>query len=398
MNADQPPGLLIRGATLFAPEPRGRCDILIVGGQVARVAPRIPPAPELLDVALVEAEGLLALPGLVDGHVHILGGGGEGGPATRAPELRAAALAHAGVTTAVGLLGFDGLTRTVVGLLAHARSLKADGLDARVYTGAYALPLQTITDNVAHDVVLIEEVIGVGEIAISDHRGSSPTPHELARIGAEAHIAGVLAGKAGLLHLHVGEAKSGLQPVHELLRTSDLPAGAVFPTHVNRSIDLLEDAARLAKKGVPIDLTATVAPDCDEPGAIPPEAALPQLLHAGVPLHQITCTSDGNGSMPVFGPDGHLQSIGLGPVALLWERVRRAVLGRMVPLPVALATVTSNPARRLRLAGKGTIAAGSDADILLCDERMRIHAVYARGRAVLSEGRVQIADPFFSVP
>ncbi len=395
---DDTAGILIRGATLFAPAPLGSRDILIVGGRIMRIAPHIAPAPDLLDVALVEADGLMALPGLVDGHVHILGGGGEGGPATRAPELRAAALVQAGTTTAVGLLGFDGITRTVVDLLAHARSLQADGLDTRVYTGAYALPPQTVTGSVARDIVLIEEVIGAGEIAISDQRDSAPTPHELARIGAEAHIGGTLTRKAGLLHLHVGDAPQRLEPVRAVLRSSDLPPDALYPTHVNRAPALLEEAAALGRAGMTIDLTATVAPDCDEPGAIPPEEALPRLLRAGVPLHRITCSSDGNGSMPVFGPDGHLQSIGLGPVALLWERVRRGVLGRTVDLPSALATVTANPARVLRLPGKGTLVPGADADILLCDDRLRIVSVFARGRPVLVEGRVQIPDPFTAVP
>ena len=79
---------LIRNGEVFGPEPLGKKDILLAGSSVEAVA--APGGIRLDGVAaeVVDAAGLSVLPGLVDPHVHILGGGGEGGPATRAPEIR----------------------------------------------------------------------------------------------------------------------------------------------------------------------------------------------------------------------------------------------------------------------------------------------------------------------
>lgn len=391
---------LILGAEVYDPEPRGRADALIVGERLLRLQPGLerlagdPRLVDLLSLEVVEAHGRLLLPGLIDGHVHLLGGGGEGGPTTRTPELDPATLAAAGITTVVGLLGFDAVTRHVSSLLAKARAVADLGFSSRIYTGAYEVPVQTLTGSVERDIVLVEEIIGVGEVAIADARSSWPSAHELARLAAGAHTGGSLSGKAGVLHLHVGDGRSGLGPLWDLLNETDLPAHCLFPTHVNRSPALLREAAAFARHGAFIDLTATVAPDCDEPGSLAPDDALAFLLAAGAPPDRITMSSDGNGSMPVFDGAGNLTRVGVGSVTLLWERVRRAVLQRAVGLPSVLATVTRNPARALRLLHKGRLLPGADADLLLVSPDLRIEGVMARGRWVWSQGRSHVLDPF----
>ena len=52
-------------------------------------------------------------------------------------------------------------------------------------------------------------MIGIGELALSDHRSSQPTRDELLRIASDAHVAGMISGKAGIVHLHLGDGERG---------------------------------------------------------------------------------------------------------------------------------------------------------------------------------------------
>ena len=58
------------------------------------------------------------------------GAQGEGGPATRTPELPTTSLLEGGTTTAVGCLGADGVTRTLSALLMKAKGLRQEGVSA----------------------------------------------------------------------------------------------------------------------------------------------------------------------------------------------------------------------------------------------------------------------------
>lgn len=51
------------------------------------------------------------------------GGGGEGGPLTRAPELNFSELVEGGITSFVGVSGTDSETRPIEALMAKVRSL-----------------------------------------------------------------------------------------------------------------------------------------------------------------------------------------------------------------------------------------------------------------------------------
>ena len=73
------PLLLVRGGRVFSPDDLGQQDILIAGGAIFSIGPDLPLPPDAL-VEVVDARGQYVLPGFIDGHVHILGGGGEGGP------------------------------------------------------------------------------------------------------------------------------------------------------------------------------------------------------------------------------------------------------------------------------------------------------------------------------
>ena len=178
---------LIKNAEVYAPEKLGYKDILLANDKIAAIEDHVD-MPESLDVKVIDVAGLKLLPGLIDSHVHITGGGGEGGPGTRMQELQLSMMIEAGVTTVIGCLGTDGITRNVESVLMKVKSLRSQGVSAWMYTGAYQVPPPSITGDIMKDIILFEEIIGVGEVAISDHRSSVPSIAELIRIGAQARL------------------------------------------------------------------------------------------------------------------------------------------------------------------------------------------------------------------
>jgi beta-aspartyl-dipeptidase (metallo-type) len=366
--------MLVKNAKVFGPEPMGIQDLLVVAGKIVLIGKGLEKPPWVKEV--LDGEGRPLVPGLIDLHVHLLGGGGEAGPASRLPEVTFEELVAAGITTCVGCLGTDDVTRHLEDLLAKARALSIHGLTAYIYTGSYRVPPVTLTGSVRRDLVLIPEVIGVGEIAISDHRSSQPTLEELLKIAADARVGGMLAGKRGLVHLHVGSAPQRLSLLWQAIETTPIPITQFHPTHVNRTPELLEEAARWVKAGGTADLTApssTLTWELAE--------AIEVLAEADPSWERFTLSSDGGGSMPKFDEAGNLVGYASGDVRALWASVQ-ALAQKGFPLEKVLRLVTSNPARILGLPGKGRIALGHDADFLLLDENLRICATVARGRVL----------------
>jgi beta-aspartyl-dipeptidase (metallo-type) len=386
---------LICGGEVYTPECLGVQDILCVQGHIIKVAPRIEFNQAVLPVEKVDAVGQKVVPGFIDGHVHIIGGGGEGGYRTRTPEIMLSDLTTAGITTVIGLLGTDGVTRNMNELLAKARALEEEGVSAYIYTGAYQVPTRTITDNVRSDLVLIDKVLGTGEIALSDHRSAQPSFAELAKLSAEARVGGILGGKAGVVHFHMGEGKKGLAPIFELLEHTDIPITQFIPTHVNRSNTLLEQSVNFAHLGGVIDLTAGIGPEDDAPYALTVDQAIHFLLSEGIPINQITVSSDGNGSLPQFDRKGNLIGIGIGSVQILWEDLRAGIKSNNIGIEAALRTITVNPARVLKLLPlKGQIAEGADADIVILNEDLSIDKVLSKGRLMVSGGHPRVWGTF----
>ena len=184
--------LLIRNAIVYAPDPLGKKEMLIGGNIILGISDKIDSFLKVLILRLLMQKVSMVVPGLIDNHVHIAGAGGEGGPSTRTPELTLSRMFEGGVTTVIGCLGTDGLTRSVESVLMKAKSLRHEGASAWIWTGAYQVPTPTITGDVGRDIALIEEIIGVGELAISDHRSSCPSTAELIRITALARVGGML--------------------------------------------------------------------------------------------------------------------------------------------------------------------------------------------------------------
>ncbi len=370
--------ILISKAEVYAPENIGIKDILISGSKIVLVADQIErEGLSSMDYEFVDASGRMVIPGLIDAHVHIAGAGGEGGPSTRTPEMQLSQMLAGGITTVVGCLGTDGMTRVPDSVLMKVKSLRAEGVSAWMYTGSYQVPTPTISGSVGRDLALIDEVIGVGEIALSDHRSSCPDTRELIRIAAEARVGGMLGGKAGIVNVHMGDAKNPFQPIHDAVSKSELNYKQFFPTHCNRNHYIFEDAKAYGKMGY-VDITTSSYPFFAE-YEVKPSRAFAELLNAGVPQGHITMTSDGNGSLPHFDESGELIQLEMGqPKTLFDETVDAVVMGKL-PLEVALTASTSNVAQILKLKSKGRIQAGVDADLVILDKAFNILDVYAMG-------------------
>lgn len=380
---------LIRNARLYAPEDLGCMDVLIGGGKILRIGESLP-AEEAYHVEVIDGSGKIMMPGLIDAHVHILGGGGEGGYRTRTPEIMLSDIICGGVTTVVGCLGTDGTTRTMTNLIAKARGLEEEGITAYIYTGSYQIPVRTLTGSVADDLILLDKVIGTGEIAISDHRSSQPTYEEFARIVADTRVGGILSGKAGIVNIHMGDGREQLDYLRRLLRESQIPASNMLPTHINRNKSLMSDGIDYARRlGGYIDLTTSSDPDFLDPDEVKASAGLKMALDAGVDAGHITFSSDGQGSLPVFDKKGNFRHLGVGKVSSLYREMKDAVLKDGVRLADALKTVTSNPAFLLKLKGKGRITEYADADLVLsASDTLEIDTVIAGGETVVSGGEV----------
>ena len=78
---------LLKNASVYAPESLGQVDVLLADQRIAAIAPKLPDLPEGLPSETLDLSGKLLIPGLVDAHVHVSGGGGESGPATRVPRI-----------------------------------------------------------------------------------------------------------------------------------------------------------------------------------------------------------------------------------------------------------------------------------------------------------------------
>ncbi|MFM2161853.1 MAG: hypothetical protein RLZZ383_1365, partial [Pseudomonadota bacterium] len=296
----------------------------------------------------------------------------------------------AGVTTAIGLLGTDGETRSIEENLACARALSHEGLTALCYTGGYAVPPRTLTGSVRGDIVHVDRIVAVGEVAISDHRSSQPTFDEIVRLAAEAHVAGMMTGKAGLLHLHLGDGARGLEMLWRARRETELPLRTLHPTHVNRNAALAEEAMRWVGEGGYADVTAFG----DDLTAVD---WIVQAYEARVPLARVTVSSDAGGCLPTFDPDGVLLRMGVGTSRTLAPTLASACAAG-VPFSEALALVTSNVATLFRLAGKGRIAVGADADLVALDDAWGVREVWALGRRMVAAGTAVQWGTFESAP
>lgn len=382
---------LIENAAVFAPESLGTRHLLVAGSKLAWIGAEKLEWPRALPLECVDVAGARVIPGLIDGHAHITGGGGESGAASKVPPLALSRFTSAGVTSVVGLLGTDDTTRTTSELVTKARGLRDEGMSAWCWTGGYHVPPTTFSGSVRSDLAHLDLVIGAGEVAVSDHRSSQPTFDELVRLASECHVGGLMTGKAGVLHLHMGDGKRGLELVRRALEETELPPRVFHPTHVNRKKRLFDEALELAQHGATIDVTAY--PVAKGEDAWSAADAIEAFWRSKLPVERITASSDGGGCLPVFDSDGRVARMDVGTPASLVATIAELV-ERGHALERALQPFTSNVARLLRLPGKGRIEAGADADFVVLDARGAVRSVMALGRWHVRDGKQVVRGAF----
>jgi beta-aspartyl-dipeptidase (metallo-type) len=386
--------LRIRNVELYAPEYLGRGDVLIAGDKVAATGDLPAALDTLPGLECLDGKGGILAPGFLDNHVHMLGGGGEGGPGTRTPEVLFSDLADSGTTSLIGLLGTDDVTRHTASLVAKARGLEEEGVSAWALLGSYQFPIRTLTGRIADDLVLVDRLIGVGEVALSDHRSSQPSFDEFLRVAAASRVGGMLGGKGGKVNIHLGDGPRGLELIRRAVRETEIPVDQFLPTHVNRNPTLFEEAVAYALEGGTVDLTTSTTPQFLAEGEVKCSTGLRRLLESGVPPERICFSSDAQGSMPDFDEAGHFRGLTIGRVGSLWEEGADSVR-EGVPLETALRVVSTSPADFHRLRGKGRIRVGGDADLVLLDpESLKVRTVVARGKILKRDGEVLVRGTF----
>ena len=387
---------LIKNIHVYAPEDVGIKDVL-VDEKIIKIGDNLPVIEEY-DVEVIGGTGKILVPGFIDCHVHILGGGGEGGARTRTPEIMLSDITTAGVTTVVGCLGTDGTTRTMTNLLAKAKGLEEEGISTYVYTGSYQVPVKTLTGSVADDIILFDKIIGCGEIAISDHRSSCPTKEEFMKIVADARIGGILSAKAGITDIHMGDSKEVLNLLKYVLDNSMIPSFNMLPTHINRNGYLMKDGIDYVKnyKGY-IDLTTSGDKDHMEEGEVTAAQGYRMALDEGCDKYHITYSSDGQGSLPVFDKEGRYIGLGVGRVMSMYEEFVDSVNIYNIDIETALLPLTLNPAKLLKLNSKGSIEKGKDADLVIMDKNLKITEVFARGKMMIENAQIKIKGTFEGV-
>ena len=391
---------VLRNARVFAPQALGVVDLVLAGESIAAILDRGTtisgiPATE------IDAEGRIVCPGFVDNHVHVLGGGGGLGFGSRAPEIQASQLARAGITSVIGMLGFDATTKSMASLVAKTKGLREDGLSAFCLTGAtLEHPVPTLTGKIRTDIAFVEEIIGVGEISISELGYGYDSYGAGAQYLAEAAVAGLLAGrlarKSGYLCLQVPPYLSQvLKPVFDVVEKTGIPISHFVPSHVNQTEGYMSDAERWGQRGGWVDIGANYSPENNYARATLPSKAYTRLLQAGVPLAQILLSSDGNGAPPKEEKGENKPRVAnYMPVGALHAAWRRIVQEEGAAVEDALRIVTSNVARATGLASKGEIVVGKDADLLVLNEDLSIHSVIARGRMFVQDGAPVVRGMF----
>ncbi|MCI1966538.1 MAG: beta-aspartyl-peptidase [Oscillospiraceae bacterium] len=364
---------LLKNVECYCPRYVGQRDIVIANSKIERIDPAGKWGNCALFDRIIDCDGLIALPGLIDQHVHLVGGGGEHGFSSRISDIAPDDIFLAGVTTVVGLLGFDSYTKNPANLFAKAKSLKKAGLTAYIYSGSYTFPMASLTHSILWDLILVDEVIGVGEVAIADHRSSQPSVLQLAELAGAVHAGGMIAGKAGVVHIHLGDGKKGMRLLLDVLEQTDLPLKMFVPTHVNRRPELFWQAMQYCKEGGNIDLTA------GETYGIPAPDAIEMIVKNGMDLSRVTVSSDSNGSIPTGG---------VGKIQELYDDIRNCVLKKGICPETAFGLVTENVAKELGLfPRKGVLRAGADADIALLDRGYHLEKLFCMGRQMVEDGR-----------
>ena len=380
--------IILKNADVYAPEHLGKRDILIAGNKIEKIAEHLDGYENIAEAEIIDLQGKKTVPGYIDMHEHITGGGGEKGFASRVPEAQAGILLGNGITTVLGMLGTDGVTRSLENLVAKAYAFREEGIRAYTLTGFYGYPTPTLMENVERDVMMIDTMIGV-KTSMSDHRSSNLTAPQLIDLATQARRGGMLSGKAGIVTIHVGPGPDMLKPLFEAVRTSDVPIQKFIPTHCGRTDALFGQAMEFAAMGGFIDITAK---NEDLEGV---SAKILRYFEQDPENHHLTMTSDGFGSMQKYNERMEVIGYTYASPSCLQNTVRYLVREKNVPLELALTLVTVNPADVLNLKGqRGCLKENAFADINVYDDEMNLQYVFTEGRKAVWDHELKMKGMF----
>ncbi len=383
--------LLIKSGHLYSPDYKGMKDILIIHEKVFSIGQDIDLTGfDMMnrDLKILDASKCIIIPGHIDQHVHLDGGGGEGGPQYRTPPTQFSEFVKAGITAVVGLLGTDGIGRSLKSLFMKARELEQEGISTWIYTGAYQYPSPTITGSILSDLLFVDKVIGL-KISLSDHRASHPTLEEFIRVVSESRTGGILAGKAGVVHIHMGSEKQGLDYLFEIINKTDIPIGQFAPTHLAKNEESFKNDIAFGKMGGYVDLTTGSSAGPQSTKKIKASRAVKRLIEEGVPVNRVTMSSDGNGSIPRWNEHKELIGMSVSSLSSLHQEFRDLIQQEGLSIENAIRVTSTNIAEHLKFEHKGEIREGKDADLLVLDQdSLQIKDVVAKGKVLMVDEKV----------
>lgn len=325
-----------------------------------------------LDIDVIDCKSHFIIPGLIDSQIHLAGGSGESGFLSQPPRILIEECIVGGITTTIGTIGTDTTTKTMSNLIASVKAFKEAGLSSYAYTGGYEIPPATITGRVRDDMIYVEEIIGLGEVAISDRRVPEPTADDLARVVVDAYVGGTLTNKAGVSRIHVGAGARKLKLIHEMSERHEVQFDHLYFTHMDRSRELLKEGVEIAHRGSFIDL------DIHERDL---GSWYKYYLDLNGPLGQLSFSTDAG----ACGPNE------------LWSEIQICAIKHNIKLEQLIPHVTSVPAAVLKLNNKGILGERKDADLIVTDKKdLNIEHVMANGQFFYRNQKFHYADQLYT--
>lgn len=375
--------ILIKDAHIYNPYNVGKKDILIANEKIVQIKDNINFTFDNLKT--IQAKDKIIIPGFIDKHIHITGGGAEAGFKSKVPEVKLSTLIKSGITSVVGLLGTDSISRNIENLLAKTKALKEQGMNAYCLSGAYEYPSPTLTGSIKKDIAFIDEIIGT-KIAISDHRDSAITINELSRLALDTRVGGMIGSKKSFLTIHMGDFNQYLNKIYACIEENYINIKIFQPTHVARNKELFYEAIKFNKKGGYIDISA----DGNFESIYEIFSILKQQK-ANFDL--ITLSSDGNGSWSEYDENGCLIKIGASRCDLIYQRIKELIQAKILTFEDALKLGTKNVANSIGI-NAGEIKYGCNADIVMLDKDLNIDTVIIKGKVFLENKKLLVTDMF----
>jgi beta-aspartyl-dipeptidase (metallo-type) len=161
-----------------------------------------------------------------------------------------------------------------------------------------------------------------------------------------------------------------------------------------RNRELFEEGLAWVRAGGAIDVTAGPDPDPAADPDVTLEECVARFKKDGLPLGKIMASSDANGSMPVFDKAGKLLRLTIATERDFFRKFRDLVAKGLLPLEDAARLFSTNAAEFYKLRGKGRVAAGADADLILLDGDLALKGVFAKGKKLMDGGRLLVRGTF----